>query len=143
MTTKSIVLLCAAALCAVQASAEPTQTEDSLLAAPVSRATKNPTPEPTPVAEKFALKLVPGDGNLRQSLNNWLHARGYQDIAWQLPKDIPVERFHEFDGTSVKAVLTDVARTYKGTPRSMRFCIHTNKVVRAIPVTQFCNPEAL
>lgn len=101
--------------------------EDTLVGAPVKRAVPN-APD---------LRLTPQDGNVRKGLNRWMKTLGYQDVAWQLTRDIPIERDLTFSG-SVDEILAALAETQTNTPRAMRFCIHTNKVVRAIPITQFC-----
>ncbi|MDI9333755.1 MAG: TcpQ domain-containing protein [Cytophagales bacterium] len=91
---------------------------------------------PAPVTLKVTLS--PADTNIRRGLNKWFKTIGYQDVAWHLPRDIDIERSLSFEGADIESILSALADTQRNTARAVRFCIHPNMVVSAIPVTQFC-----
>ena len=77
------------------------------------------------------------DRTLRGTINRWLKAEGYQDVIWQLANDVVIEREVKFESENVTQALNQLMQATNDTEPA-RACIHSNKVVRIIPRTKFC-----
>ena len=112
-------------------------TKTALASTPLAVAILLPIQKTAPV-----FSVLPGDMYVRGSLRRWMKDVGYQDVVWDLRNDIPTDRELSFDG-DLNAALLGLMQALKAGPAPARACVHTNKVVRIIPATRFCEEPAL
>lgn len=107
-------------------------------AQPVS--TTHPAGLPQATPQGFTLRAT--DLTVRGGLSRWMRELAMQEIVWDLRQDVPVDRELEFEGPLDNA-LDGLMSVLRLGPVSARACLYTNKVVRIIPATRFCEEPSL
>jgi hypothetical protein len=80
--------------------------------------------------------ISPQDVNLRNALDRWLQAKGWQ-LAWKIDDDLPLEFNATFTG-DFTAVLTQVMQATNHMRTPTRICRHTNQVIRVVARAASC-----
>jgi hypothetical protein len=95
-----------------------------------------PGAAPAQPSATLTLSITPQDMNLRNALDRWLQAQGWQ-LAWKIDDDLPVEFNASFSG-DFDGLLTQVMQATNHMRTPARVCEHTNNVVRVIARAANC-----